>query len=208
MRSNSIDDVLPVRHAVSALVVPDKPEGPRQIRQVRPYAIEGVPISCEMGHPAVRERERIPVPNGCMRDADPIFGKDIPNFTLVFRSKSLSLFTAEGSRHRSKSGPDGGGMFFSLCGPRSLNEMSSRAVSVSLTISDTHIPRGGAMPSRRAAMFTPSPRRSPACSKTSPMLIPIRKSIRRFFDDIRISVCHAALQCYREVSCLHDTGKF
>src|SRR5271166_3074382 len=70
-------------------------------------------------------------------------------------------------------------MFLRLCSPRSTNSSFSLSRTCSKAAFERQIPPGLAMPSSRAAIFTPSPIRSPsASSTTSPRWMPIRNSMR------------------------------
>ncbi len=73
----------------------------------------------------------------------------------------------------------GRAMFFSVCSPMSWKAMPALPRTYSSTLPETQIPPGSAMPSRRAAMLTPSPKMSPSCSTMSPTLMPTRNSSRR-----------------------------
>ena len=55
------------------------------------------------------------------------------------------------------------------------------------------MPPGCASCSRRAATFTPSPKRSPSSETTSPRLMPMRKRMRWSSGDLRLALRHAAL---------------
>lgn len=69
-------------------------------------------------------------------------------------------------------------MFLTVILPRSSSRNSSRSRTASLTDRLIRISPGRAFCSRRAATFTPSPRRSAPDTTTSPTLTPIRNAIR------------------------------
>ena len=71
-------------------------------------------------------------------------------------------------------------MFFSRLSPRSAKLSGILSRTCRQASSDRQIPPGSLIPSSRAAILTPSPRRSPsASSTTSPRWMPVRTSMRR-----------------------------
>ena len=73
----------------------------------------------------------------------------------------------------------GRAMFFSVSGPIGSNSRSSWLCTWSRTVRETQMPPTGLSGSSLAAMLTPSPCRFVPSGITSPMLIPMRKRIRR-----------------------------
>src|SRR6516162_7188696 len=70
-------------------------------------------------------------------------------------------------------------MFLSACSPISAKARSSLPTASSCTRAETQMPPGAANTSSRAATFTLSPNMSPSSTAISPMLMPMRNSIRR-----------------------------
>jgi hypothetical protein len=71
-------------------------------------------------------------------------------------------------------------MFFTDCSPRSAKLAGIFPLAALRTDADTATPPGGASPSSRDAMFTPSPQIVPSgFSITSPRCTPMRNRIRR-----------------------------
>ena len=70
-------------------------------------------------------------------------------------------------------------MFLSVCVPPSSNAVSRRSRTSSCTRLDMQIPPGGAISCSRAATLTPSPKMSSPSTMMSPMLMPMRKAMRR-----------------------------
>src|ERR1700757_1463687 len=66
-------------------------------------------------------------------------------------------------------------MFLTSCSPISANCTDSLLATCSCTEREMQMPPTSARLSRRAAMLTPSPSRSPSRSTTSPMVMPMRK---------------------------------
>jgi hypothetical protein len=70
-------------------------------------------------------------------------------------------------------------MFFTSCAPRKSKPSDSLFLTCSNTEPETSTPPGSASCCSLAAMLTPSPKRSPPSTITSPRLMPIRSSMRR-----------------------------
>ena len=68
----------------------------------------------------------------------------------------------------------GSGIFRTICRPRSVTEMGNAFRTCSRADSEMHNPPGSARAWIRAAMFTPSPSKSPDCTMTSPAWTPMR----------------------------------
>jgi hypothetical protein len=74
--------------------------------------------------------------------------------------------------------PTARAMFFTVCSPRSAKASDSLSLIWSLAAREMHSPPGSHSASRRAAMFTPSPKMSSPSMMMSPRLMPIRNTIR------------------------------
>ena len=70
-------------------------------------------------------------------------------------------------------------MFFTVCSPRLANAIDSLSRICSLAEREMHTPPGSHRASKRAAMFTPSPKMSLPSMMMSPTLMPIRKTTCR-----------------------------
>src|SRR5215468_6839467 len=92
-------------------------------------------------------------------------------------------------------------MFLTCCSPISSKAKSSLSRIWSRTTRLTQIPPGSASASKRAAMFTPSPKMSYSSAITSPRLMPIR--VRHF----RFAVDHSALDLHSAAHGVHNTRK-
>ena len=70
-------------------------------------------------------------------------------------------------------------MFLRLCSPISAKSAATLPRTCRKASTEMQMPPGSAMPSRRAAILTPSPMMSSPSIRTSPRCRPMRKSIRR-----------------------------
>ena len=85
------------------------------------------------------------------------------------------------------------------------------AYASSCTRAETQIPPGSAIPSRRAATLTPSPKMSPSSTTTSSTLIPIRNSIRSLpgiaAQRSAIAVCTSVAHCNASTTLANSTRR-
>ena len=101
----------------------------------------------------------------------------------------------------------GRAMFFSACSPPSRNSVSILPRTWRKASSEMQMPPGSAMPSRRAARLTPSPRISSPSIRMSPRWMPTRQSIRRSLGNPGISLGHQLLERNRTLHGAHHRGE-
>jgi hypothetical protein len=90
----------------------------------------------------------------------------------------------------------------------SSNAMSSLPRTCRYASSEIQIPPGSAIPSSRAAIFTPSPKMSSPSKMTSPRLIPMRNSMRRSSTAFCSFGGNAPLDFRRAMHRIHHACKF
>ena len=95
-------------------------------------------------------------------------------------------------------------MFFTTCGPRSRKRSGRSLRTCSCTAPEMQTPPGCARAWRRAAMFTPSPNRSPPFTITSPACTPMRNSSRRSAGSLALAF--ASRSCVSTAHCTASTA--